>query len=103
MSALHVTEANFQEEVLNCEKPVLVDFWADWCGPCRMVGPVLDEIARERQDIKVCKVNIDEEKALASAYGVKTIPTLMVLRQGKIVKQSAGAKPKQQILAMLQS
>ena len=101
MSALHVTEANFQEEVLNCEKPVLVDFWADWCGPCRMVGPVLDEIARERQDIKVCKVNIDE--ALASAYGVKTIPTLMVLRQGKIVKQSAGAKPKQQILAMLQS
>lgn len=101
MTAMHITKENFQEEVLNSEKPVLLDFWASWCGPCRMVGPILDEIAGERTDIKVCKVNVDEERDLAAQYQIMTIPTLMVLKDGKIVAQSAGAKSKAKILAML--
>lgn len=101
MSVLHITKENFQREVLESEKPVLLDFWAAWCGPCRMVGPILEEVAEERPDIKVCKVNVDDEQELASAYRIMSIPTLMVVKGGKIVSQSAGARPKSDILAML--
>lgn len=101
MSALKITKSNFQEEVMRSEKPVLVDFWASWCGPCRMVSPLIDEIADERTDIKVCKVNVDEEQELAAAFQVSSIPTLVVIKDGKVVNQSMGAKPKAQILAML--
>lgn len=101
MSVLHVTKNTFQEEVLNSDKPVLLDFWAAWCGPCRMIAPTLDEIAEEREDIKVCKVNVDEEPELASQYQIVSIPTLLVIKDGKIVNQSLGAKPKAQILALL--
>jgi len=101
MSAMKVGRENFREEVLSSEKPVLLDFWADWCGPCRMVGPVLDEIAREREDIKVCKINIDEEKELAREYQIISIPTLMVIKEGKIIVKSLGAASKAKILAMV--
>ena len=101
MKVLHINKDNFHKEVLNSDKPVLLDFFASWCGPCRMVGPILDEIAEEREDIKVCKVNIDEQPELASRYRIMTIPTLMVLKNGQIVEQSVGAKPKHQILAMV--
>ena len=101
MSVIHANKNTFQEEVLNSDKPVLLDFWASWCGPCRMVGPVLDEIAGERSDIKVVKVNVDEERELAGQYQVMSIPTLMVVKNGEIVKRAAGAKNKAQILAML--
>ena len=101
MKVLHVNKDNFHNEVLNSEKPVLLDFFASWCGPCRMVGPILDEIAREREDIKVCKVDIDEQPELASRYRIMSVPTLMVLKNGNIVDQSIGAKPKHQILAMV--
>ena len=101
MSAILVNKNNFQEEVLNSDKPVLVDFWAPWCGPCRMVVPIIDEIAEENPDIKVGKVNVDEETELASQFGVMSIPALFVLKDGKVVNQSVGAKPKPQILEML--
>jgi len=101
MKVLHINKDNFHKEVLNSDKPVLLDFFASWCGPCRMVGPILDEIAEEREDIKVCKVNIDEQPELAHRYRIMTIPTLMVLKDGNIVEQSVGAKPKHQILAMV--
>ena len=101
MSAMHINNHNFHEEVINSEKPVLVDFWASWCGPCRMVGPIIDEIAAEHPEYKVVKINIDEEPELASRYQIFTIPTLMVMKNGQIVQQSAGARPKNQILAML--
>ena len=101
MSVLHVPKQNFSEEVMNSDKPVLLDFWAPWCGPCRMVGPILDEIAVERSDIKVCKVNVDEEVELAATFRVASIPTLLVIKNGKVVNQSIGARPKQQILALL--
>ena len=102
MKALHINKENFHKEVLNSDKPVLLDFFASWCGPCRMVGPILDEIAQEREDIKVCKVNIHEQPELASRYRVMSIPTLMVLRDGKVVKKAMGARPKQAILELLQ-
>ena len=101
MKVLHIDKDNFHKEVLNSDKHVLLDFFASWCGPCRMVGPILDEIAEEREDIKVCKVNIDEQPELAHRYRIMTIPTLMVLKDGNIVEQSVGAKPKHQILAMV--
>ena len=101
MSAINVNEKTFQQEVLNSPKPVLVDFWASWCGPCRAVGPIVEEIAAERPDIKVCKVNVDEETELASQYGIMTSPTLMVFKDGKVVNQASGARPKHAILSML--
>ena len=101
MSAMHINNHNFQEEVIHSEKPVLVDFWASWCGPCRMVGPIIDEIAAEHPEYKVVKINIDEEPELASRYRVISIPTLLVMKDGQVVQQSVGARPKNQILAML--
>ena len=101
MSALKITMENFQKEVLNSEKPVLLDFWADWCGPCRMVLPIIEEIAKERQDIVVGKVNVDEQPQLAAMFKVMTIPTLVVMKDGKVFNQSIGAKPKKQILELL--
>ena len=101
MSAININKNNFQNEVLNSEMPVLLDFWAPWCGPCRMVSPIVDEIATERGDIKVGKVNVDEQPELAAQFGVMSIPTLVVMKNGKIVNQVTGARPKAQILAML--
>ena len=101
MSAITVTSENFQDVVMNSDKPVLLDFWAPWCGPSRMVGPIIDEIAGERSDITVGKVNVDEQVALAQQFRVMTIPTLMVIKNGQVVHQSAGARPKAQILELL--
>ena len=101
MSAININKSNFQNEVLDSEKKVLLDFWAPWCGPCRMVVPFVEEIAQERPDIKVGKVNVDEEAELASQFGVMTIPTLVVMEKGKIVNQSVGAMPKEDILKLL--
>lgn len=101
MSVINIKKNNFQNEVLNSEMPVLLDFWAPWCGPCRMVGPIVDEIADERGDIRVGKVNVDEQPELAAQFGVMSIPTLVVMKNGKIVNQVTGARPKAQILAML--
>ena len=101
MSVLNINKGNFDQEVLGSDKPVLLDFWASWCGPCRMVGPILDEIAAERSDIKVGKVNVDEEQELAARFGVMSIPTLLVIKDGKVINQSIGARPKAQILALL--
>lgn len=97
----NITLENFDQEVLRSEKTVLLDFWATWCGPCRMVAPILEEIAGERPDIKVCKVNVDEQPELASRYRIMSIPTLMVVKNGEIVNQAVGARPKSQILSML--
>ena len=101
MAALKITKDNFQAEVLDAKGTVLVDFWASWCGPCKMIGPIIDQIADERTDIKVCKVNVDEEQELAVQFKVMSIPTLLVFKEGKVVNQSLGAKPKAAILAML--
>ena len=101
MAVLHITKDNFEEQVLQSDKPVLLDFWASWCGPCRMVSPIIDEIAEEKSDIKVGKINVDEQPELAGAFQVMSIPTLVVMKNGKIVNQSIGAKPKNAILAML--
>lgn len=100
MSVLRVTKDNF-ESVKGSEKTVLLDFYADWCGPCRMVSPLVDEIAEEHPEYLIGKINVDEEGELAAAFGVTSIPTLVVMRDGKIVNQSAGARPKNQILDML--
>ena len=101
MSVIHVNKNNFVSEVLESAQPVLLDFWAPWCGPCRMVGPMVEEIARERSDVKVGKVNIDEQQALAAEFQILSIPTLVVIKNGKVVNRAMGARPKQQILAML--
>ena len=101
MSVIHVDKQNFQNEVMESDKPVLLDFWAPWCMPCRMVGPILEEIAEERSDIKVGKINVDEQPELAGQFQVMSIPTLLVIKNGKIVNQSVGAMQKEAILAML--
>lgn len=102
MSVLHINRESFEKIIAQDGKTVLVDFWATWCGPCRMIAPVLEEVAKERPDITVCKVDVDEERELALEYGVSSIPTLLVFRDGKVVNQSIGAMPKERILAMLQ-
>ncbi|NLA87594.1 MAG: thioredoxin [Clostridiales bacterium] len=102
MSVININKHNFQDEVMNADKPVLLDFWASWCGPCRMVSPVVDEIAAERSDVKVGKVNVDEQPELAGQFGVMSIPTLVVIKNGRIVNQAIGAMPKSAILELLQ-
>ena len=101
MSAVNINSANFSMEVMNSDRPVLLDFWAPWCGPCRMVGPIVDEIAQERADIKVGKVNVDEQPELARQFSVSSIPTLVVVKDGRVMNQAIGARPKSQILALL--
>ena len=101
MSVLTITQNNFENEVLKSDKPVLLDFWASWCGPCRMLSPVVDEIAEENPLIKVGKINVDEEGDLAASFGVMSIPTLVVIKNGQVVNQSVGVVPKQKILGML--
>ncbi len=101
MSVIRINKDNFQNEVINSSKPVLLDFYADWCGPCRMVSPVVDEIAEERADIKVGKINVDEQPELAAEFQVMGIPMLAVVKGGKIVNQAVGARPKAQIRAMI--
>ncbi len=101
MAVVKVTMDNFENEVLNSDKKVLVDFWASWCGPCMMIAPVIDEISEERADIKVCKVNVDEEPALAQAFGIESIPSLFVVENGEVVNHIAGAVPKATILNLL--
>lgn len=102
MSVLHINRESFEKIIAQDGKTVLVDFWATWCGPCRMIAPVLEEVAKERPDVTVCKVDVDEERELALEYGVSSIPTLLVFRDGKVVNQSIGAMPKERILALLQ-
>ena len=101
MSVININKNNFQEVVMHSDKPVLLDFWASWCGPCRMVSPIVDEIAAERSDIKVGKINVDEQPELAAQFGVMSSPSLVVIKNGKVVNQAVGARPKAQILAML--
>ncbi|NLT39428.1 MAG: thioredoxin [Clostridiales bacterium] len=101
MAALTITRDNFQKEVIESDKPVLLDFWASWCGPCRMVSPIVDEIAEERKDIKVGKINVDDQQELANAFMVMSIPTLVVMKDGKPTVKQSGARPKESILRML--
>ncbi len=101
MNAVNINKSNFSEEVIHSDRPVLLDFWAPWCGPCRMVSPIVDEIAQERADIKVGKVNVDEQPELARQFSVSSIPTLMVVKDGMVINQATGARPKSQIMALL--
>ena len=101
MSAVIVNQNNFREEVVNSDRPVLIDFFAPWCGPCRMVVPIVEQIAEEREDIKVVKINVDEEPELASQFRVMSIPTLVVFKDGAVVNQAVGARSKDAILAMI--
>ena len=101
MSAIHINDINFKREVIDSDKPVLLDFWAPWCGPCRVVLPIVEEIAGERSDIKVGKVNVDEQPGLAKQFGVMSIPTLVVMKDGKVVNRATGARPKAAILSMI--
>lgn len=101
MSAIKITAENYENEVLNSDKPVLLDFWAAWCGPCKMVSPLVDEIALENADIKVGKINVDEQPELAAKFGVMSIPTLVVMENGKEVNRSIGAMPKANILELI--
>ena len=101
MAEITITKNNFEDEVMKSDRPVLIDFWATWCGPCRMLAPVIEEIAKERSDIKVGKVNVDDEGELASAFGVSSIPTVVLIKDGKVVSQSVGYRPKEQLLEML--
>lgn len=101
MAAVHVTVENFENEVLREKKPVLVDFWASWCGPCKILLPIIEELAEELTHAKVCKVNVDEQGALAEKFNIMTIPTLLVFKDGKVINTSVGVKPKSEILEML--
>lgn len=101
MAVITITKENFAQEVLQSEKPVLLDFWASWCGPCRMLSPIVDEVAEERGDVKVGKVNVDEQPELAGEFGVMSIPTLLVFEQGQLVRQAVGARPKASVLDLL--
>ena len=101
MAVVTITKENFEQEVLQSAKTVLLDFWASWCGPCRMLSPVVDEVAEERTDVKVGKVNVDEQPELAGEFGVMSIPTLLVFEQGKLVRQAVGARPKASVLELL--
>ena len=101
MAVVTITKENFEQEVLQSAKPVLLDFWASWCGPCRMLSPVVDDVAEERTDVKVGKVNVDEQPELAGQFGVMSIPTLLVFEQGKLVRQAVGARPKASVLELL--
>ena len=101
MSVKHIGAAEFEAEVMNSELPVILDFYADWCGPCRMIAPILEEIAKENANVKVCKVNVDNEPELATKFGVMSIPALFVVKEGKITNQAVGAQPKAKILDML--
>ena len=101
MAAINVSKDNFQQEVMNSDRKVLLDFWAPWCGPCRMVVPIVEQIAEDREDIVVGKVNVDEQPELASQFGVMSIPTLVVLKDGQVVNQAVGARPREAIEALL--
>ena len=101
MAAIKITKSNFQQEVLDSTIPVLLDFWAPWCGPCKMLSPVIDEIAGEITTAKICKINIDEEPELATKYQVMSIPTLILIKEGKVAETSVGGKPKAALLQML--
>ena len=103
MAVIELNEANFENEVEKNNGLVLVDFWASWCGPCKMLSPIVDEIAEERNDIKVCKINVDEEQALAAKFGIMSIPTLVIFKNGNIVNKTIGVQPKSEILKMLAS
>ena len=101
MSVTTITSANFENEVIKSTKPVLVDFWASWCGPCRMLSPIVDQVADERPDVKVGKVNVDEQPELAGQFGIMSIPALLVFKNGKLVNQAVGSRPKAGVLALL--
>ena len=103
MPVLHITKENFRQEVLQSRKPVLLDFWANWCGPCRMVARLVEEIAGELPDLKVGKVNVDEQQELAGAFQIMSIPTLVVVKDGRVVSQTVGVRPKQEILSILKT
>ena len=102
MSVVEVTKSNFEQEVMQSDKTVLIDFWASWCGPCRMLSPIVDEIVDEHPEFKVCKVNVDEQKELAEEFNVMSIPTLFVIKDGKMMKHSVGVKSKAEIVAMME-
>lgn len=101
MAVITITKENFEAEVLKSAQPVLLDFWAAWCGPCRMLSPIVDEVAEERTDVKVGKVNVDEQPDLAAEFGVMSIPTLLLFEKGKLVRQAVGARPKSGVLELL--
>lgn len=101
MKTLHITKDSFEQEVMGSNQMVLLDFWAPWCVPCQMVAPILDEIAEERPDIKVCKVNVDEEMELARQFRVMSIPTILVMKDGQVLKRTTGARSKAQLLSAL--
>jgi thioredoxin 1 len=101
MSIIKITKENFESEVMHSDKPVLLDFFATWCGPCRMIGPILEEIAQENESIKVAKIDVDQDPELAMRFKVSSIPLLVVVQDGKVINQSLGAKPKDQILKLL--
>ena len=102
MAVINITLENFEAEVINSNVPVLVDFWASWCGPCRMLSPIVDQIAEERTDIKVCKVNVDEQEELAMRFGIMSIPTLIVFKNGEVTKKTMGVQPKAAILGLFE-